>query len=254
MEVKTDVDKPWTEAPGKLPGLFTVGNGADGEPGTADDVMVRFSKGNMYWDGDSFEFEANQYSINSTWSTDHVSHFYWNQDASLAYAQENNETDASASDNFFTNSDQTTAKADFTVNGQTNVWRTLSHDEWKYLFEHHTYNYLPVNNKYGIVIVPDGFSGTIEDSYEDEAWATAESNGLVFLRNTGFRNNGTDISETDKSCFYWTSTALGNHEEEEEDCYFAYRVFFQWDNGSLTYTPDNKAHREWAIGVRLVTE
>ncbi len=254
MNTSATDDKKWTEASGKLPGLFTVGNGADGEPGTADDVMVRFSKGNMYWDGDSFEFEANQYSINSTWNADHVSNFYWNKDASLACAESNDESGASASDNFFTNSDQTTANTDFEVNGQTNVWRTLSHDEWKYLFTNHKYKYVPVDSKYGIVIAPDGFSGTIEDSYDATDWATAESNGFVFLPNTGFRNDGTDISETDKSCFYWTSTALGNHEEEEENCYFAYRVFFQWDNGSLKYEPDSKAHREWAIGVRLVTE
>ena len=220
--------------------------------------MVRFSKGNMYWDGDSFEFEANQYSINSTWSPDHVSHFYWNQDASLAYAVSNNETDATDNDNFFTNSDKTTAKTDFTVNGQTNVWRTLSHDEWNYLFENHNYNhdnYVSVNGKSGIVIVPDGFSGTIADSYDATAWATAESNGLVFLPSTGYRDESS-ITEQEGdgkiSCFYWTSTALGYY--EEDDCYLAYRVFFQWDNGSLKYEPDSKAHREWAIGVRLVTE
>ncbi len=262
-------DGNWQEAKGKLPGLFTVGNGADGTAGTADDVQVRFSQGNLWYgkvnakaETATFNFEANQDSINSTWSTDHVSHFYWNEDASLAYAVSNNETDATDNDNFFTNSDKTTAKTDFTVNRQINVWRTLSHDEWNYLFENHNYNhdkYVSVNGKSGIVIAPDGFSGTIENSYDATAWATAESNGLVFLPSTGYRDESsiTEISENEGSkisCFYWTSTALGNHEEEEEDCYFAYRVFFQWDNGSLTYDPDSKAHRGWAIGVRLVTE
>ena len=257
MDVRTDGDKPWTEAAGKLPGLFTVGKGADGKAGTADDVQVRFSQGNMYWDGDSFEFEANQYSINSTWSTDHVSHFYWNKDASLAYAESNNETGASASDNFFTNSDQTTAKAEFTVNGQTNVWRTLSHDEWKYLFENHNYNhdkYVSVNGKSGIVIAPDGFSGTIEDSYDATAWATAESNGFVFLPITGYRS-GSIISEKEGStisCLYWTSTALGKH--EEDGCYLANRMFFQWKGSSLDHNFDSDARREWAIGVRLVSD
>ena len=261
---KMDIsDSNWQEAKGKLPGLFTVGNGADGKAGTADDVQARFSQGNL-WYGKvggateaTWNFETNQYdstpasNVEYGWSSDHISHFYWNKDASLAYAESNNETGASASDNFFTNSDQTTAKADFTVNGQTNVWRTLSHDEWKYLFIHHEHKYVSVNNKYGIVIAPDGFSGTIEDSYEDEAWATAESNGLVFLPNTGYRS-GSYIKETDKSCFYWTSTALGKH--EEDDCYLAYRMFFQWKGSSLDYNFDSDAHREWAIGVRLVTE
>lgn len=262
MEVRTDGDKPWIEAKGKLPGLFTVGKGADGIAGTADDVQVRFSQGNL-WYGKvggateaTWNFETNQYdstpASGNSWSPDHISHFYWNKDASLACAESNDETGASDSDNFFTNSDQTTAKADFTVNGQTNVWRTLSYDEWKYLFEHHTYNYVSVNGKSGIVIAPDGFSGTIAGPYDATAWATAESNGLVFLPNTGYRSCSY-INQTDISCFYWTSTALGN-QEEEENCYFAYRVFFQWNGSSLDHIFDSKARREWAIGVRLVTE
>ena len=253
-----DRNKNWTEAAGKLPGLFTVGKGADGKAGTADDVQVRFSQGNLWYgkvndeaETATFNFEAEQYSISSTWNADHVSNFYWNKDASLACAESNDETGASASDIFFTNATETTAKTDFTVNGQTNVWRTLSHDEWKYLFENHTYKYVSVNGKSGIVIVPDGFSGTIADSYDATGWATAESNGLVFLPNTGYRT-GSGISETDKSCFYWTSTALGKH--EQDDCYLAYRMFFQWKGSSLDHNFDNDARREWAIGVRLVTE
>ena len=262
---KMDIsDGYWQEAKGKLPGLFTVGKGADGKAGTADDVQVRFSQGNLWYGpatedaSATFNFEKNQYdstpASDSSWRSDHISHFYWNQDASLAYAVSNNETGATDNDNFFTNATETTAKTDFTVNGQTNVWRTLSHDEWKYLFKNHTYKYVSVNGKHGIVIAPDGFSGTIEDSDVTD-WATAESNGFVFLPNTGFRNDGTDISQTDISCFYWTSTALGKYEDEnkEEDCYFAYRVFFQWKDSSLDQNFDSKAHREWAIGVRLVT-
>ena len=207
MDRSATGDKKWTVAEGKLPGLFTVGKGADGTAGTEDDVQVRFSQGNL-WYGKvggateaTWNFETKQYdstpASGNSWSPDHISHFYWNKDASLAYAESNNETGASAIDNFFTNSDQTTAKADFTVNGQTNVWRTLSHDEWNYLFENHNYNhdkYVSVNGKSGIVIAPDGFSGTIADSYDATAWTTAESNGFVFLPITGYRS-GSSITE-----------------------------------------------------------
>ena len=109
---------------------------------------------------------------------------------------------------------------------------------------------MSVNNKYGIVIAPDGFSGTIEDSYEDEAWATAESNGLVFLPNTGYRP-GSYINETDKSCFYWTSTASGVNGDDNPT---AYRMFFQWDGSTLKKDFDNAGERQWAVGIRLVTE
>ena len=101
MDVRTDGDKPWTEAPGKLPGLFTVGKGADGTAGTADDVQVRFSKGNLWYgpatEGASatFNFEANQYSISSSWDANHVSNFYWSKTASVAYADSYNESSIS---------------------------------------------------------------------------------------------------------------------------------------------------------------
>ena len=231
-------DKTFTPA---LAGVFSV----------SDTKKVHFSKGNLWYgpatEGASatFNFEANQYDISSSWDANHVSNFYWSKTASVAYADSYNESGTSASDVFFTDA------TGFTVGGQTNVWRTLSHDEWKYLFEHHTYKYVSVNNKYGIVIAPDGFSGTIADSYDATAWATAESNGFVFLPNTGFRNNGTGISETDKSCFYWTSTASDVNQYGNPT---AYRMFFQWKNSSLDYNFDNKGERQWAIGIRLVTE
>ena len=258
MDRRATGDKTWTEAAGKLPGLFTVGKGADGIAGTVDDVQVRFSKGNL-WYGPAtegapatFNFEAEQYSISSSWNANHVSNFYWSETASVAYADSYNESDTSASDVLFTNATETTAKTDFEVNGQTNVWRTLSHDEWKYLFEHHTYKYVSVNGKHGIVIAPDGFSGTIADSYSTTDWATAESNGFVFLPNTGFRNDGTSFSETDKSCFYWTSTASDNTEEGDDPT--AYRMFFQWDGSMLKNDFDNAGERQWAVGIRLVSD
>lgn len=242
----------WTEAYGKLPGLFTVGNGADGKAGTEDDVQVRFSKGNL-WYGPAtegapatFNFEANQYSISSSWDANHVSNFYWSKTASVAYADSYNESGTSEDDVFFTNA------TGFTVGGQTNVWRTLSHDEWKYLFDHHTYKYVSVNGKHGIVIAPDEFSGTIEDSYEGEAWATAESNGFVFLPSTGYRSGlGILEKEGDKiSCIYWTSTASGL----DDDNPTAYRTFFQWNKDTPLSKNFETGLREWAVGIRLVSD
>ena len=90
MEVRTDGDNPWTEAEGKLPGLFTIGKGTDGTPGTEDDVQVRFSKGNLWAeespDSDLY-FEENQYSSKSDWDPSHVSLLTW---ASTAREAANN--------------------------------------------------------------------------------------------------------------------------------------------------------------------
>lgn len=237
----------WTLAPGKLPGLFTVGKGADNTAGTADDVMVRFSKGNMYWDGDSFEFEANQYSISSSWNSSHVSNFYWSNTASYSYSESYLDVGASA-DVLFTNADGTTPKSDFTVNGQTGIWRTLSFGEWQYLLTNHSYKYVSENGLCGIVIAPDGFSGTIADSYDTTTWAAAEKEGFVFLPYTGYRT-GSSISENNGStisCIYWTSTAIDSQD--------AYRMFFQYEDPILSTDFNTGGKRLWAVGIRLVSD
>lgn len=247
IEFTPDNTKP---ASVKYGGTYTVSTfpagATKGVFSVSETKTVHFSRGNLWCvaSKDKWYFEENQYSISSSWDANHVSNFYWSKTASVAYADSYNESGTSASDVFFTNA------SGFTVGGQTNVWRTLSHDEWKYLFEHHTYKYMPVNGKHGIVIAPDGFSGTIADSYSITDWATAESNGLVFLPNTGYRP-GPYINETEKSCIYWTSTASGINGDDNPT---AYRMFFQWNGSTLIHDFVNDGERQWAVGIRLVTE
>ena len=223
---------------GALPGLFTVNE---------DGKKVCFSQGNLYYDGSKFCLENYQYSIASYWKESHVSNFYWSKTASAVYAEYYNNV-GETSDVLFTNATETTPNASFTVNGQTGMWRTLSQAEWKYLFENHSYKYISVNTKYGIVIAPDGFSGEISDA-DVADWAAAEDAGFVFLPNTGFRENSY-IRETDKSCIYWTSTP---HETNSGN---AYRMFFQWhsDQSYLDVKLNLDGLREWAVGIRLVTD
>ena len=55
---------------GALSGEFSVGA----------TKKVQFSQGNLYWDGDSYEFEENQYST-GTWNAEnHVNYFFWSKD------------------------------------------------------------------------------------------------------------------------------------------------------------------------------
>ena len=222
---------------GALFGMFTVNESGK---------KVRFSQGNLYYDGSKFCFEDNQYFIASNWDESHVSNFYWSETASAAYAKYYN-NEGETSDVLFTNATETTANANFTVNGQTGMWRTLSQAEWEYLFTHHSYKYMKVNGKWGIVVAPDGFSGEISDA-DVADWTAAEDAGFVFLPNTGYRNLGSYIDETDISCIYWTSTA---HVSKPTD---AYRMFFQWKGTWLDENIHESGHREWAVGIRLVTD
>ncbi|MCQ2159243.1 MAG: hypothetical protein MJY43_05445, partial [Bacteroidales bacterium] len=108
---------------GALPGEFSV----------STDKKVHFAQGNLYWDGDSFEFEANQYSA-GTWNAEnHANYFFWSNSSSVAASESYSDASAAASDVFFTNATAETAKSDFTVNGITGKFRTLSAEEWTYI-------------------------------------------------------------------------------------------------------------------------
>ena len=113
--------------PNTLPGKFSV----------SEYKQVQFSKGNLYWDETNrkFGFEANQYDFQDKWyGTYRVSHFYWSKTDSVTYVKDYNDSGKQSGDVFFTNKDSDTANKDFTVNGVTGKYRTLSKEEWLYLF------------------------------------------------------------------------------------------------------------------------
>lgn len=119
----TFVDNTYSD--GVLPGSFSV----------SDTRKVRFSQGNLFWDGTKFKFEANQYNFQNPWSASHVNLFFWSKTASVAYAASYSDNPESGDDVFFTN------QSGFTVNvcGREQAgWRTLTKEEWKYLFETRT--------------------------------------------------------------------------------------------------------------------
>lgn len=222
-----------------LPGKFSV----------AGDRQVYFSRGNLYYDGSAFWFESSQYGSWGSWNQSHVSHFSWSGNASVACAQAYSDAGAAANDVFFTNSTETTAKSDFTVNGETGKYRTLSNAEWTYLFSGRSnasalykYGVTVCGKENCIVLAPDGFSGTLAGSYDASAWSEAEAEGLVCLCAAGYRD-GSKVYYFDTKGYYWTSSAAGSGS--------AYYVGFPGSNvlelNAGTYRYDNHA-------VRLVTD
>ena len=190
-----------------LPGEFSVGA----------TKKVQFSRGNLYWDGDSYEFEANQYTI-GTWNAEnHVNYFFWSKEESVAKAESYSDASAAASDVFFTNEAAETAKADFTVNGVTGEFRTLSAGEWTYILSTRANaadllveDVTVCDVEHCLVIAPDDclnsyvFDKT-KKSYDAADWATAEAAGLICLPPAGYRD-GTEIKSGDGNGFYWAST------------------------------------------------
>lgn len=153
-------------------------------------------------------------------------------------------------------------------NGEKNKWRTLTKDEWKYLFDDRKtpsgirYAKAIVNGIYGVIILPDNWSDlyyNLKNTNESESsfdaniisklvWKSKlESNGAVFLPAAGYRS-GVSISMGGKvgsyvlaSGGYWSSKSTNN-------AMYSYNLYFS-DN---SLNPENYGNRNAGLSVRLV--
>ncbi len=166
-----------------LPGVFTIGAGTNDK--------VQFSRGNLRYDTatEKYFLADNQYDIVGNLSGTVSDLLTWS-----VVGDCNN------------------------LPGLSTGWKVLTNDEWHYLLftrEYTTngYRFLRaiVNNKKGLVIFPDNYSGTafsnVNDSYAEfttiENWSTLEEAGCVFLPIAGRRDGGGYISD---ASYYWSST------------------------------------------------
>ena len=152
---------------GALPGLFTVGKGADGTAGTADDVQVRFSKGNLYasrtsstsndW---SWGFYDKQYQFHSSSMPEistsggsrtaaegdtEIDLFTWGYDnTSTKGSYSLNPVNTSGITGHNSDGNQFDTNEDWgSISGLPSApysggWRTLTKDEWVYLLNTRT--------------------------------------------------------------------------------------------------------------------
>ena len=215
---------------GALPGVFTV---------SPEGKKVHFSQGNLTYDVNAstnkWKFYEHQYDCATGYDPNLISLFTWGYGT---WSTSPNGTDYQT--------------GDFTDWGKAfddkGTWRTLSTAEWQYLFNYGSYQSDIRKNKYkwatvngvgGYVIAPDGFSGTLADTYADDAALAA--NNLVFLPAAGIRD-GSGVYGVGDGGVCWSSTA--NDESS------AYDVFFN----SLNVYPDHGDARDLGCSVRLITE
>ena len=255
-------DGNWQEAVGKLPGLFTIGKGTDGTPGTEDDVQVRFSQGNLVatinatGTPTAWKFATNQYdyiggdvantSIGST--AGDVDLFGWST-ASTTYGISTSTTSTDYHGEFVDWGKAYCASKSITPD---NTWRTLSTAEWQYLINKNgDENIRKGKYKYGVtvcekanclILAPDDFTGTIEASYDAATWASAEAAGFVCLPAAGYRQ-GSDVSSVGSYGLYWSST-VGNSDNNATCVYFI----------SSSVNHSNSSLRSRGCSVRLITE
>ena len=248
-----------TKVQGVLSGQFSVGSG----------TKVYFSKGNLQYTKSTgkWSFMTNQYStvetLNQSVGTNYasqnvVSLFGWGTSGSAPSGQ-------TARDSYYTNANNDDYVSNITTTGVSwgtgsewdwgtaaasdlgSGWRTLTKDEWVYLFNTRTVNNgqgsgksytlgQTVNDVLGVVLYPDDYTGS---TYSGSDWSTFEDAGCVFLPAAGYRS-GPYVYDVGSLGDYWSSTASSASN--------AYYVRFI----SGTVNPANNSSRSRGYSVRLV--
>ncbi|MCQ2052089.1 MAG: DUF1566 domain-containing protein [Bacteroidaceae bacterium] len=231
-----------------LPGVFSV----------SATKKVRFSQGNLYYNGSKFDFEANQYEYHGydSWGL-----FGWVGASSTAFTSSPEIYGVSTSTTLedYGNSATDALKADWgTAIDDKGTWSTLSKAEWQYLLKTDTPNRM-VNGKpcysnavssgvtiggatyKGVFLYPDDYSGKeVVDNTETWTWDKINSAGIVFLP-AALRRDGSTV-ESFVSGSYWSSTAY--------DGEWAYYLYFN----NATVSPGAQFGRYEGFSVRLVTD
>lgn len=260
---------------GAINGEFTINASGD---------KVYFSQGNLQYIGSAaipyWKFADNQWdylgtttSQNSTSATVNRDLFGWgtsgyNHGANCyqPWSTSTTYSDYYAYGNSEYNLYEQTGKADWGYNAINNSgnqenfgWRTLTNDEWGYVFNGRTttstirYAKAKVNNVKGVILLPDNWSTTTYTLYStntsnadftsntitDIDWTgILEANGAVFLPAAGNRN-GSSLDSEGSWGYYWSSTSGTT---------FANYLLF----GSSSLNPQNYNDRHKGYSVRLV--
>ncbi|MBR1517104.1 MAG: hypothetical protein IJ620_03050 [Bacteroidales bacterium] len=202
---------------GKLPGLFSVAEGK----------QVYFSKGNLQYQASTstWRFATEQYTYIGA-DNENIGANYtgwidlfawgtsgWQGSGAAGYMPYSFSTETEdfliggASNNDlvgeYANADWGVYNAISNGGNQAGMWRTLTAEEWTYIFAGRTNAanlrcIATVCNECGVVILPDNWNSremrTIkpngiftENKFEGETWTKMQSNGAVFLPAAGYR-------------------------------------------------------------------
>ena len=230
---------------GAIDGKFTINASGD---------QVYFSKGNLQYtkSTQTWSFMEHQYDIVETTNQD-VGYNYENQDIVSLFGYGTSgwnsgaelflincyhpwDTDNSLANEFggthyfpgdLKNSNADWGQYNSIRNGgnQVGLWRTLTEDEWRYIFFARNtisgirYAKACVNNVNGVIILPDDWNDNLynlnctnigdmnfnSNTITVSQWGTLEQHGAVFLPAAGYRF-GTSVSDVNSEGSYWSAT------------------------------------------------
>ncbi len=174
-----------------------------------------------------------------------------------------------------------TGKADWGYNAinnggnQTNQWRTLTKDEWEYVFNTRStasgirFAMATVNEVYGVILLPDNWNASyyslnntnIGNDYTfynnniitAEDWVNSlEANGAVFLPITGYRRGsesptgaGHESPSNGYGGLYWSSSY-----SDSSNAYYLH--FWGMGQGGSSWNTQSSLDRSYGLAVRLV--
>ena len=265
---------------GAINGRFTINAGGD---------LVYFSKGNLQYQASTgtWRFATNQWgyigssnsSISSTnsgwidlfgWGTSG-----WNSGANCyqPWSTSTNYADYYPGGAYTNNLTGSYANADWGVNNAISnggnaagLWRTLTHEEWGYLFNTRSastvngtanarYAKGTVNSVAGVILFPDSYThpdGVAQptninssganytgNNYSTSDWTAMQTAGAVFLPAAGYRY-GSSVYNVGSHGYYWSSSYYY--------IYYAWLVGFSSGNLNSEYYND----RDEGFSVRLV--
>ena len=230
----------------ELSGTFSVSN----------TTKVHFSHGNLRYTVSSgiWDFYPNQYDCATSYDANVISLFTWGYNETQSIIPDGCKTDNvnRSYGNLIYNEDW-----GYQV-GNPGTWRTLTTEEWQYLFNEGTYANATRAGLYAygvtvagkpncMVLYPDGFKGTKVSngdvtSYDTASeWEAAQNEGVVCLPAVGYRSSGS-VNDVNQTATYWSSTAYDSNN--------AYIVYFNSTN-LFSGSYNNRNH---GYAVRLVTD
>lgn len=220
VQLSADIDT----LEGLLPGVFSV----------SDSTYVQFSKGNLQYHANlaTWQFAEHQWDTIGI-GNNNISSSYDGWIDLFGYGTGQNPTLTSSTNGDYMNYDEWGANAISNGGNADSLWRTLTNDEWMYLFSgrdnaQYLFGMGSVDGINGTILLPDdwdpgdwfddtdkgltyqsdGFykNTALENynfhSYDLDSWAEMEAQGAVFLPAAGYRYS-TSTSNTNEDGNYW---------------------------------------------------